>query len=158
MLGSAPVTANRMKVWFALSALPLAIAPIVLLTTGLWLRSHDAKTLGLMAVAGPGYALACATFMSHYWQRKADEVQRASIGFSVQWGMWIGAVAFILLLMVPTFQNMATSLVWNFIGVSRPAVGEKIVVLAMTLGLCGVVLLQSVGTIVMGVVWWARKR
>ncbi|MCW2368252.1 hypothetical protein M2334_000451 [Sphingobium sp. B11D3D] len=152
------MTTNRIKVWLALAALPLAIAPIVLLATGLWLRTHDAKTLGLIAVAGPGYALAYATFITHHWQRKADEVERASIGFSVKWGMWVGTVAFILLLMVPIFQNMAASFVWNFMSVPRPAVGEKIVVLAMTLGLCGVVLLQSIGTLIMSAVWWSRKR
>jgi hypothetical protein len=98
----------------------------------------------------------------NYWafrhQRLQDEVHKASAGFAAQWAMPIGQAAFVLLLLLPPFGDVATALVMDLAGDPGAAVDRKIVVLAMTFGFCGVVFLQAVGLVVLNVIWWKSKQ
>jgi hypothetical protein len=91
-------------------------------------------------------------------QRGLDEVEKASAGFAVQWGVPAGQAAFVLLLMLPPFHAVATAVVGAFAGDPGVPADRSVVVVAMTLGFGGVVALQTLGTIVVGVLWWKAKQ
>ena len=66
-----------------------------------------------------------------------------------KWGVTAGQITFFVLLALPPFQNLVSDLV------NQPR-GK--VLLGMTIGAVGVVLLQAIGTVVANLVWWKAHR
>ena len=138
------------------SALPLVIVPVAFLASAPWLKRAigDSMTM-LVAAAAAIFVMGYGLHLSARWERRLDEVQMASSAYAAKWGWIIGAMTFVLLLLLPPVQNLATSLIENWAGA---VVGRKAVLLAMTFGFIGVVLLQTIGLIVVNLFWWRARR
>jgi hypothetical protein len=78
--------------------------------------------------------------------------------FAAQWGAPAGQAAFALLLVLPPFQDVATTIVSKFAADSGMNVKGTVVVFALALGFIAVVLLQTIGTIIVHTLWWTDKR
>ena len=151
-----PVTTRKAR--FALWILPLVLVPVAFFASMQWLKSIDRTLLSLATAAAAIFVMSYATYLSVRSQRGLDEVHMASAGFSAQWGTLAGTTAFLLLLCLPPLRDFATALIWNWAGDPGAAVNRKVVVLAMTLAFCGVVVLQTIGTAVMAMVWWRGRQ
>jgi hypothetical protein len=88
--------------------------------------------------------------------RSLDEVQKAGAMFSAQWGFVAGAMAWLLLTALPPFRALAIHLVRDW--ADDPQATGKVIVFAMTVGFCGVAIMQSISVIVMRAIWWKSKR
>ena len=104
------------------------------------------------------FTLSFANYSAFRWYRGQDEVQQASIGFATKWGVPAGQAAFVLLLLLPPFRDFITVVVSEVAGGPGMTVDQHVVLFAMALGFCGVVLLQLIGTLVVGAIWWRSKQ
>lgn len=123
-----------------------------------WLKSLDKAAALLITAAVAVLVMGYSLYVSTRWQRSLDEVQKASAGFATQWGMAGGSIAFALLPLFPPFQSLMVSLVTRFAAAPGTTVETSVVVFSMTLGFMGVVLLQTIGTLIMSVIWWNARR
>ena len=143
----------------ALGLLPIVLVPVAFLVAARWLKLFDEKMLSLAAAATAIFVVSYATYFAIRWQRGLDEVQKASGGFGGQWGTMAGTMAFVLLLVLPPFGDLATALVRDWSGDpgrSRGAEGCRTrdgVRVQL-----GVVLLQAIGNVVATAIWWMAKR
>jgi len=133
-----------------LKAAPLVIVPVVFLACGPWLKTAiggDAMTW--LAAAVSIFVMAYAWYVAICFQRGQDEVQKAGADFATKWGVTAGQIAFFVLLALPPFQNLVGELV------NQPR-GKLL--LGMTIGAVGVVLLQAIGTVVANMIWWKSHK
>lgn len=142
----------------ALGLLPIVLVPGAFIVAARWLKLFDETMLSLAAAATAIFVVSYATYFAIRWQRGLDEVQKASGGFGGQWGTMAGTMAFVLLLILPPFGDLATALVRDWSGDPGAAVERKVVVLAMTFAFSLVVLLQAIGNVVVTSIWWMAKR
>lgn len=142
----------------ALRLLPIVLVPVAFIVAARWLKLFDETMLSLAAAATAIFVMSYATYFAIRWQRGLDEVQKASGGFGGQWGTIAGSMAFVLLLILPPFGDLATALVKDWSGDPGAAVERKVVVLAMTFAFSLVVLLQAIGNVVVTSIWWMAKR
>jgi hypothetical protein len=91
-------------------------------------------------------------------QRGVDEVRKASARFAGQWGAVAGQIAFVLLMLLPPFQRLMTAVVVELAGDPGTTVDRTVVAFSALLGFMAVVLLQTIGAFVVGVIWWMAKR
>ena len=134
----------------ALKALPLIVVPAVFLTSGPWLKTVIGATMTTWAAAAASiFVMGYAWYLSICVQRGQDEVQRAGADFAAKWGVTAGQIGFFVLLALPPFQNMVGELV------NQPR-GKLL--LGMTIGAVGVVLLQALGTVAANLLWWKSHR
>ena len=145
---------GRVALWL----LPIVLVPVAFLVAARWLKLFDERMLSLAAAATAIFVVSYATYFAIRWHRGLDEVQKASGGFGGQWGTMAGTMAFVLLLVLPPFGDLATALVRDWSGGPGAAVERKVVVLAMTFAFSLVVLLQAIGTVVVSSIWWMAKR
>lgn len=141
----------------ALTALPVILVPIVFVAFLPWLKTNG----GVMAVlvasgAAAMFVMGYSNYLVFLVQRRQDEVEKASAGFAAQWGVAAGQIAFVLLLLLPPVLDFATALVRDLL--HDPRASQQVVILSMTLGFCGLVLLQGVGSVVARAIWWRGRR
>lgn len=153
-----PILDNADKRRAALEFLPLVLVPVAFLAISPWLKMIGGPMVSLVSAAAAIFVMGYANFYAFRRQRGLDEVQKASAGVAAQWGMPVGQAAFVLLLMLPPFIDFTTAVVTKFAGDPGTIVDRSVVVFAMTLGFCGVVLLQGIGMLVVNVIWWKSKQ
>jgi hypothetical protein len=147
-----------MKPKSILRVLPLVLVPVVFLAAIPWLKSTvGGPMVNLAAAATAIFLMGYATYISVRQQRGLDEVQRAGGQYAAQWGLQVGPIALVLLIMLPPFQDFATAIVSGLASEPGDVADRKVVMLAMTMGLCGVVLFQSIATVIVNVMWLSSK-
>jgi len=138
--------------------LPAFLVPLALFALLPWLAAtFGGPVVSLIVAATAIFELSYANYLSVRWQRTLDEVQVAGGRFAAQWGMPIGQAAFVLLLMLPPTRDGATALVSRLAGHPGMVVDPGVVVLSMTLGFCGVVMLQAIAMVVLNAIWQTSK-
>jgi hypothetical protein len=143
----------------ALGLLPIVLLIVVFLAAIPWLgTTTGGPMVSLIGAAVAILAMSYGTYFSIHSQRALDEVEKASEGFAVKWGGHAGRTAFVLLLLMPPFQDVMTAVVNEVAGDPGRSVDRTVVVFAMTLGVCGVAFLQIIGTLVASVIWWKSKQ
>jgi hypothetical protein len=141
--------------------LALGVLAFLLVIVGLaaakpWLKTTIGDPLftlvvGTVTILGMGYA----NYLLFRFHRGLDEVHKASAEFAAHWSMPAGQAAFVLLLFLPPFRDVMTSLVIEFGGPGPGmTVDGSVVIFAMALGFMGVVMLQAIATMVFSVIWW----
>jgi len=141
-----------------LGVLPLIVVPAAFVAALPWLTSIDKTAAMLAAWAAAIIVMSYATYLSIRVHRGLDEVQKAGAAFAAQWGMAAGSMTFVLLLMLPPCRDFAIALIRDGAGALGADSDRTVVVLALTFGGCGVVLLQAVGTLVVSSIWWRAKQ
>jgi len=139
----------------------LWLSPVVIVVGGFfaaipWLKEqNDAFVLALTAAVSifvMGYAL----FISYRLQRPLDEVQIASQGFASSRGWVWGAMATMLLLMLPPVTNWLIDLA-NMLSTGSPNMSDRgAVQLGLFFGAILVVLIQFVAVILASAIWQRR--
>lgn len=143
----------------ALGLLPVVLVPVAFLAASPWLKTTTGGPMvSLIGAAVAIFVMGYANYFAFRLQRGQDEVQKASAGFAAQWAMPAGQAAFVLLLMLPPFGDLATALVRDWAGEPGAAVDRKVIVFAMMFGFGLVVLLQTIGLFIVTSIWWMDKR
>src|SRR5262245_58722573 len=97
--------------------------------------------------------------MSFRFHSGLDEVHKAGADFAARWSVPAGQAVFVLLLFLPPFNDLMTSLVIDFGGPGPGrTVDRSVVVFAMTLGFMGIVMLQAIATMAFTMLWWKSKQ
>jgi len=144
----------------ALGLLAFVLVIVALAAAKTWLETTIGGPMFTLVVAavtilGMGYA----NYLLFRFHRGLDEVHKAGAEFAAQWSMPAGQAAFVLLLFLPPFRDLTTSLVIEFGGPGPGmTVDRSVVVFAMALGFMGVVMLQALATMVFSVIWWKSKQ
>lgn len=137
--------------------LPLVLVPAAFAASLPWLTTISKTAALLITAAATIFVMGYAHYLGFRSQRGLDEVQRAGAAFAAQWGAPAGQAAFALLLLLPPFKDLATTLVGRVADPATSAAGTLVLV-AMALAFCTVVLLQAIGTVVAHAFWWTIKR
>lgn len=156
---SADLKQRRQVRSILLMVLGLALVMTVFITTAPWLKATlGAPTVVVISVALCVIVLSVSEFFAHRFNRGLDEVQMESQRFATRWGAHAGQLVFILLLILPPFQDFATSLIRGFVGDADMNDHDRVVTLAMVFGFGSLVLLQTIGTFVFNIIWWKRSQ
>lgn len=142
----------------ALWILPVVLVPVAFFAAIPWLKTISQPMAILVTAAVVIFVMSYANYLSFRALRRLDEVQKAGAAFAAQWGAPAGQAVFALLLVLPPFRDFATAVVGKFPIHPGMAVDGTVVVLSLALGLCSVVLLQGIGTVVVHSIWWTVKR
>jgi hypothetical protein len=151
---------DRKTVRLALGLLAFVLLVVALAAAKTWLRTTiGGPMFNLVVAAVTISAMGYANYLSFRFHRGLDEVHKASAEFAAKWSMPAGQAAFVLLLFLPPFKDLMTSLVIEF-GSPGPGmtVDRSVVVFAMALGFMGVVMLQAIATVVFNAIWWKSKQ
>lgn len=141
-----------LKKWAMAAAIA---APIIFLASLPWLRDlPDALVFLATGIAATTTVIA-SFVVAVYEERKLDEWHRAAAGFSNQWGWIAGSGIVALLLALPPFHRLVMNLAGTVAGVADP--DRTLVLIAFTIGFMSVVGAQMLCTVVLSIVWRARK-
>lgn len=139
----------------------LWLSPVVIVVVGLfaaipWLKQQNDTFVLTLTAAVSIFVMGYALFVSHRLQRHLDEVQIASQGFASSRGWVWGAMATILLLMLPPVTNWLIDLA-NMLSTGSPDTSDRgAVQLALFFGLILVVLIQLVAVLFASAIWQRR--
>jgi hypothetical protein len=125
-----------------------------------WLKATIGDTMfDLVVAAGAILAMGYANLLAFRIHRGLDEVQKAGTEFAARWSVPAGQAAFVLPLLLPPVKDAMTSLVIEF-GDPGPGmtVDRSVVKFAMVLGFVGVVMMQTIATVVFNTIWWKSKQ
>jgi hypothetical protein len=151
------MTATSKMGWCLFRALPFVLVPVAFIAALPWLNRISYPLTLLVAAAAVIFLMGYVNYLPYRALRRQDEVQRAGAAFAAQWGAPLGQAMFALLMVLPPFKDFALALVGKFLH-PEAAVDGRVVVLSLTLGFCGVVLLQCIGTALVNTLWWTLKR
>jgi hypothetical protein len=102
------------------------------------------------------FVMGYASVITHRMQRHLDEVQIASQGFASSRGWVWGAMATVLLLMLPPVTNRLIDLA-NLLSTGSPGTADRgAVQVALYFGLILVVVIQLLALIVASAIWQRR--
>lgn len=151
---------TALKIWrCALWISPAVLVAASFFAAAEWIdMTFGATTVLLLAAAAAVFVMGYSVYLSARVQRRLDEVQKANAGFSARWGPSVGEIAFVLLLLLPPVQEAMAAIVGKIAADPGTAADRSIVVLSMTVGFMGVVLLQTIGKVVMSAIWWTARR
>ena len=144
----------------ALGLFAFVLLVVALAATRTWLRSTIGNPMFTLVVAAVSIlGMAYGNYLSFRFHRGLDEVHKASAEFAARWSMPAGQAAFVVLLFLPPFRDLMTSLVIEFGGPGPGmTVDRSVVVFAMALGFIGVAMLQAIATMVFNAIWWKSKQ
>jgi hypothetical protein len=144
----------------ALGLLPFGLVVVALASAKTWLTATIGGQMFTLVVAAVTIsAMGYASYLTFRFHRGLDELHQASAGFAARWSMPAGQAVFVMLLFLPPFRDLMTSLVIEFGGPGPGmTVDPSVVVFAMALGFMGVVVLQAIATVVFNVIWWKSKQ
>jgi cobalamin synthase len=143
---------GRYALWFS----PVVIVFVGFFAAIPWLKQQDDTFVLVLSAAVSIFVMGYALFISHRLQRHLDEVQIASQGFASSRGWVWGAMATVLLLLLPPVANCLIDLA-NMLSTGSPDVSDRgAVQLALIFGLILVVLIQFVALIVASAIWQRR--
>jgi cobalamin synthase len=139
----------------------LWLSPVVIVVVGFfaaipWLKQQNDSFVLLLSAAVSIFVMGYALLISHRLQRHLDEVQIASQGFASSRGWVWGAMATVLLLMLPPVTNLLIDLA-NMLSTGSPDMSDRgAVQLALFFGFMLVVFTQLVALIVASAIWQRR--
>ena len=140
------------KIWAMIAAIA---APIVFVASLPWLQNQPDALVYLCTGIAATITVVSSFVVAIYEHRKLDEWHRAAAGFSNQWGWIAGSGLVALLLSLPPFHRLVMSVAGAVAGVADP--DRTLVLIAFTLGFMAVVVAQMACTVVLSIVWRARK-
>lgn len=155
-----PAPSNPKLGRFALGLLAFVLVIASLAAAKTWLKPAMGDPLFTLLVAvvtitGMGFV----NLWLFRYHNGLDEVHKAGAEFAARWSMPAGQAAFVLLLFLPPFRDLMTSLVVQYGGPGPGMVVDRsVVVFAMALGFMGVVMLQAIATMVFSAFWWKSKQ
>lgn len=152
MTRNPPESIGRYALWFS----PVVLVIVGFLSAIPWLKQQsDALVLTLSAAASI-FVMGYCVFLSNRLQRHLDEVQIANQGFATSRGWTWGAMATVVLLMLPPVANGLTDLA-NMLGTgARDTSDRDAVRLALFFGFMLVVVMQLVAVMVASAIWQRR--
>lgn len=139
----------------------LWLSPVVIVVVGFfaaipWLKQQNDTFVLALTAAVSIFVMGYALFISHRLQRHLDEVQIASAGFASSRGWVWGAMATVLLLLMPPVTNCLIDLA-NMLSTGSPDMSDRGAVhLALFFGLILAVLMQLVAVILASAIWQRR--
>lgn len=139
----------------------LWLSPVVIVVIGFfaaipWLKQQNDTFVLALTAAGSIFVMGYALFISYRLQRQLDEVQIASQGFASSRGWVWGAMATMLLLMLPPVTNWLIDLA-NMLSTGSPDMSDRGAVrLGLYFGAILVVLIQLVAVILASAIWQRR--
>ena len=143
---------GRYALWFS----PVVIVVVGFFAAIPWLKQQNDTFVLTLTAAVSIFVMGYALFISHRLQRHLDEVQIASQGFASSRGWVWGAMATILLLMLPPVTNWLIDLA-NTLSTGSPDMPDRgAVQLALYFGLILVVLIQLAAVILASAIWQRR--
>ena len=142
----------------ALCILPLVLVPAALFAAIPWLKTISPPLAILVTALVVIFAMSYANYLSFRAMSRLDEVQQAGAAFAAQWGAPAGQAAFGLLLVLPPFIGLATTVIGKFPLHPAMAVDRTVVVLSMGLGFVVLVVLEAIGRVVVHTIWWKVRR
>lgn len=140
----------------------LAIGPAMLVVVALffalpWLEALP-EPIALTLTIGAGLAvLVWALYISALFNRRQDEVERASSRDAWQHGTTAGSIAIALLLMVPPVGDGIIAAA-NATATALKGNTEKAPLLAFVGGFMALTFAQVIGAFVAASLWWRAKR
>lgn len=140
------------KKWVLAAAI---IAPISFLAAIPWLKEQSDGTVYLFAGIAATITVLCSFALSILEERKMDEWHRTAARFASQWGWITGSGIVALLLALPPFHDAIIAMAGSLARVAEP--DRVLVLLAFTLGFMAVVLMQTICTWTLSVIWRSRK-
>jgi hypothetical protein len=139
----------------------LWISPVVIVVVGFfaaipWLKQQSATFVLTLSALMSIFVMGYASVITHRMQRHLDEVQIASQGFASSRGWVWGAMATVLLLMLPPVTNRLIDLA-NLLSTGSPGTADRgAVQVALYFGLILVVVIQLLALIVASAIWQRR--
>lgn len=128
-------------------------APAVFLISLPWLKEQPDAVVYLFAGLAATVTVLASFALAIIKDRALDEWHRSATRFSSQWGWLTGGGVVALLLALPPFHDLIISLAARARAGGAPE--EKIVLLAFTGGFMTLVLVQTLCTIALSIVWRA---
>jgi hypothetical protein len=143
---------GRRALWF----LPVVIVVVGFFAAIPWLKQQNDSFVLVASAVAAIFVMGYAHFISRRLQRGLDEVQIASQGFASSRGWAWGAMATVLLLMLPPVTNLLIDLA-NTLSAGSPERSDRGAVhLALYFGFMLAVLMQAVCVCVAAAIWWRR--
>ena len=137
-------------------ALALAVlAPASFLAAIPWLKDQPDGIVYLFAGIAATITVLASFALAVIEDRKMDEWHRTASRFASQWGWITGGGIVAILLALPPVHGAIIGLSATMAGIPDP--DPTLVVMAFTLGFMAVVLAQALCTMVLSVIWRARK-
>lgn len=139
----------------------LLFSPVVVAVVGFfaaipWLKQQDDGLVLALTAAVSIFVMGYSLFISHRLQRHLDEVQIASAGFATSRGWVWGAMATVVLLLLPPVTNGLID-VANMVSTGSPDMSDRGAVhLALFFGVVLVVLMQLASVLLASAVWQRR--
>jgi len=138
--------------------LPLVVLGVAVFAAIPWLQTISQPIAILITAAVVIFGMSYGNYLGYRAMRGLDEVEKAGADFAAQWGAPLGHAAFCLLLVLPPFQNFMTAVVSGLAAGPGRAVDVTVVVTTLSFGFFAIVLLESVGRVIVQVLWWTFKR
>ena len=138
--------------------LPLLVLAAAFLAAIPWLKTIRQPIAILITAAAVILGMSYGNYLGYRALRGLDEVEKAGADFAAQWGAPLGHAAFCLLLVLPPFQNFMTAIVSGLAAGPGMTVDVTVVVTTLSFGFFAIVLLESVGRVIVQVLWWTFKR
>jgi hypothetical protein len=134
-----------------------AILAVPLLASSVgWLKALP-DALALMLTGGVGiFVMAWAVIFSNMFQRRQDEVERASGRYAMQHGFTIGSIVIAVLLLIPPFGDWVIESS-NAVALSLKGNAEKAPLIAFVGGFMALTFAQIISAAVVGIIWWRQK-
>jgi cobalamin synthase len=143
---------GRYALWFS----PVVIVVVGFVAAIPWLKQQNDSFVLALTAAVSIFVMGYSLFVSHRLQRHLDEVQIASAGFASSRGWVWGAMAAILLLLLPPVTNWLIDLA-NMLSTGSSDMSDRgAVQLALFFGLILVVLMQLVAVVLASAIWQRR--
>jgi hypothetical protein len=136
-------------------ALPMLVAVAVLLSLP-WLKEQPEGVINTIAAVVVVFAVGWSLFIRIAVTRRQDEVERASSKWAWRWGSTVGGLFVLLLLALPPFRDFVSAGLNGFLMDTRGHTREAAIV-GFALGAITLSIAQSIGTLVMSLVWWRGK-
>lgn len=138
--------------------LPLVVLGVAFVASIPWLTTISQPIAILITAAVVIFGMSYGNYLGYRALRGLDEVEKAGADFAAQWGAPLGHAAFCLLLVLPPFQNFMTAVVSRLAAGPGTTVDVTVIVTTLSFGFFAIVLLESVGGVIVQVLWWTFKR
>jgi hypothetical protein len=135
---------------------PIALFVVVTFLSIPWLKQLPDGVVEAIALVATVLVLAWSLFISIMTNRRQDEVERASSKWAWMWGATGGSLLVALLLALPPFRDLVSDGVNGFLMETKGHTRQA-AILGFVIGFATLSLAQTIGTIMMAVVWWKDK-
>jgi hypothetical protein len=140
----------------------LAMAPVALIAVAMfvsipWLKEQPDAVVNTIAGVATVVVVVWSLFISRMSTRRLDEVERASANWAWMWGATGGSMFVVLLLALPPFRDLVSAGVNGFL-MEMKGHTRQAAVLGFVAGFVALSIAQTIGTLVMAMVWWSRKQ